>query len=70
MPLRDEINRKINKLDELAKFIAKQKNSQEWLDVILDEAYSGESVSQLLNRHKFKADANLIYRFRKNHARG
>jgi len=69
MALRDEINRKVNKLEELSKFIAKQKNSQEWLDVIMDESYSGYAVSVLLNKHKFDADANLIYRFRKSHAR-
>ena len=68
MALRDEIKAKINKLEELDKFLAKQKNSAEWLNLILDQSYSGSAVADLLIKHEFKADANLIYRYRKRHA--
>jgi hypothetical protein len=70
MALRDEIKRKINKLEELDKFIASQKNGKEWLEVILDESFSGYAVAELLIKHKFKADANLVFRYRKRHAQG
>ena len=68
MALRDEISPKINRLDELEIWLKKQSNRKEWTDIIFDEQYSSGAVAKLLTKHGFKADWNLVYRFRARHA--
>jgi hypothetical protein len=68
MALRDEISPKINRLDELEVWLKKQSNRKEWTDIIFDTQYSSGSVAKLLTKHGFKADWNLVYRFRERHA--
>lgn len=68
MALRDEINPKGNKLAELEEWISKRPNKKEWLDVVLDEAFSNQAVAALLAKHGFKTDWNVVYRFRMRRA--
>ena len=68
MALRDEISPKINRLDELEVWLKKQSNRKEWSDIIFDVQYSSGAVAKLLTKHGFKADWNLVYRFRSRHA--
>ncbi len=67
MALRDEISPKINRLDELDAWLKKQSNRKEWADIIFDVQYSSGAVAKLLTKHGFKADWNLVYRFRVRH---
>jgi hypothetical protein len=68
MALRDQISPKVNRLAELDAWIKKQANRKEWLDIIHDQAYSSQAVATLLTKHGFKADWNIVYRFRMRNA--
>jgi hypothetical protein len=67
MALRDEIRIKQNRLADLTIWLDAQPNGEEWYEVIYDQQYSSAAVAGLLTKHGFKADANLIARFRNKH---
>jgi hypothetical protein len=67
MALRDEIKIKQNRLADLTIWLDAQPNGEEWYEVIYDQQYSSQAVAGLLTKHGFKADANLIARFRNKH---
>jgi hypothetical protein len=67
MALRDEIRIKQNRLAELTIWLDAQPNGEEWYEIIYDQQYSSQAVAGLLTKHGFKADANLIARFRNKH---
>jgi hypothetical protein len=67
MALRDEIRIKQNRLADLTIWLDAQPNGEEWYEVIYDQQYSSQAVAGLLTKHGFKADANLIARFRNKH---
>jgi hypothetical protein len=67
MALRDEIRIKQNRLADLTIWLDAQPNGEEWYDIIYDQQYSCQAVAGLLTKHGFKADANLIARFRNKH---
>jgi len=67
MALRDEIRIKQNRLADLTVWLDAQPNGEEWYEVIYDQQYSSQAVAGLLTKHGFKADANLIARFRNKH---
>ena len=67
MALRDEIKTKQNRLADLTVWLDAQLNGEEWYEIIYDQQYSSAAVATLLNKHGFKADANLIARFRAKH---
>jgi hypothetical protein len=67
MALRDEIQPKINKLAELAKWLDDQPNGEEWYELIYDEQYSNQAVAALLKKHGFVCDFNVVHRFRAKH---
>jgi hypothetical protein len=67
MALRDEIKIKQNKLHDISVWIDAQANGQEWYDIIYDMQYSSAAVASLFCKHGFKADPNLIARFRAKH---
>jgi hypothetical protein len=67
MALRDEIKTKPNRVAELAVWLDAQPNGEEWYEIIYDQQYSSKAVAGLLTKHGFKADANLIARFRAKH---
>ena len=67
MALRDEIKIKQNRIADLAVWLDSQPNGEEWYEIIYDQQYSSAAVATLLNKHNFKADANLIARFRAKH---
>jgi hypothetical protein len=67
MALRDEIRIKQNRLADLTVWLDAQPNGEEWYEVIYDQQYSSAAVAGLLTKHGFKADANLIARFRNKH---
>jgi hypothetical protein len=67
MALRDEIRIKQNRLADLTVWLDAQPNGEEWYEIIYDQQYSSQAVAGLLTKHGFKADANLIARFRNKH---
>ena len=67
MALRDEIRIKQNRLADLTVWLDAQPNGEEWYEIIYDQQYSSQAVAGLLIKHGFKADANLIARFRNKH---
>ena len=67
MALRDEIRIKQNRLADLTIWLDAQPNGEEWYEIIYDQQYSSQAVAGLLTKHGFKADANLIARFRNKH---
>jgi hypothetical protein len=67
MALRDEIRQKTDKLGALAAWIDAQKNADEWYEIIVDINYSAGAIQQLLKRHGFITDTNVIYRLRQRH---
>jgi hypothetical protein len=67
MALRDEIRIKQNRLADLTVWLDAQPNGEEWYELIYDQQYSSQAVAGLLTKHGFKADANLIARFRNKH---
>jgi hypothetical protein len=67
MALRDEIRIKQNRLADLTIWLDAQPNGEEWYELIYDQQYSSQAVAGLLTKHGFKADANLIARFRNKH---
>ena len=67
MALRDEIRIKQNRLADLTIWLDAQPNGEDWYEVIYDQQYSSQAVAGLLTKHGFKADANLIARFRNKH---
>ena len=67
MALRDEIRIKQNRLADLTIWLDAQPNGEEWYEIIYDQQYSSQAVAALLTKHGFKADANLIARFRNKH---
>jgi hypothetical protein len=67
MALRDEIRIKQNRLADLTVWLDAQPNGEEWYELIYDQQYSSAAVAGLLTKHGFKADANLIARFRNKH---
>lgn len=67
MALRDEIRIKQNRLADLTVWLDAQANGEEWYEIIYDQQYSSQAVAGLLTKHGFKADANLIARFRNKH---
>ena len=67
MALRDEIRIKQNRLADLSVWLDAQPNGEEWYEIIYDQQYSSQAVAGLLTKHGFKADANLIARFRNKH---
>ena len=67
MALRDEIKVKPNRVADLAVWLDAQANGEEWYELIYDQQYSSAAVATLLTKHGFKADANLIARFRNKH---
>ena len=67
MALRDEIKIKQNRMADLTVWLDAQPNGEEWYDIIYDQQYSSQAVAGLLTKHGFKADANLIARFRNKH---
>ena len=67
MALRDEIRIKQNRLADLTVWLNAQPNGEEWYEIIYDQQYSSQAVAGLLTKHGFKADANLIARFRNKH---
>ena len=67
MALRDEIRIKQNRLADLTVWLDAQSNGEEWYEIIYDQQYSSQAVAGLLTKHGFKADANLIARFRNKH---
>ena len=68
MSLRDEIKPKVNKLAELEAFVDSQPNRDEWLEVIFDKQFSTYAIAELLGKHGFKCDWNVVFRFRGRHA--
>jgi hypothetical protein len=54
-------------LADLTIWLDAQPNGEEWYEVIYDQQYSSAAVAGLLTKHGFKADANLIARFRNKH---
>ena len=67
MALRDEIRIKQNRLADLTVWLDAQPNGEEWYEIIYDQQYSSQAIAGLLTKHGFKADANLIARFRNKH---
>jgi hypothetical protein len=67
MALRDQIKIKQNRLHDLSVWIDAQANGEEWYDIVYDQQYSSNAVATLLCKHGFKADPNLIARFRAKH---
>ena len=67
MALRDEIRIKQNRLADLTIWLDAQPNGEEWYEIIYDQQYSSQAIAGLLTKHGFKADANLIARFRNKH---
>ena len=67
MALRDEIRIKQNRLADLTVWLDAQPNGEEWYEIIYDQQYNSQAVAGLLTKHGFKADANLIARFRNKH---
>lgn len=67
MALRDEIRIKQNRLADLTVWLDAQPNGEEWYEIIYDQQYSSQAVAGLLTKHGFKADSNLIARFRTKH---
>lgn len=68
MALRDEINPKVNKINELDQWLKKQPNRKEWLSIMSDESYSSQAICTLLKKHGFECDWNVVYRYRIKHA--
>ena len=64
MGLRDEITKKVNRLEDLEQWLEKQKNKAEWYDIIDDLGYSNHAIAKLLEKHGFQADHNHVYRLR------
>lgn len=69
MALRDEIKVKQNKLADLQEWVDARPNRDEWLEIILNTEYSMYAVAALLNKHGFRCDHNVVFRFRKKNAR-
>ena len=67
MALRDEIQPKINKLADLAKWLDNQPNGEEWYELIYDQQYSNQAIASLLQKHGFECDFNVVHRFRQKH---
>lgn len=67
MGLRDEIQPKKNRLEELHTWLDQQPNKDEWLDVISDRQFSSHAVAKLLEKHGFKCDHNTVHRMRTKH---
>jgi hypothetical protein len=67
MGLRDEIQPKLNKVADLAKWLDDQPNGEEWYDLIYDQQYSSQAIASLLAKHGFKCDFNVVHRFRAKH---
>ena len=66
MALRDELPAKTNQLNEIDKFLAKQKNLQEWLDILNQpDKYSNQAVADLFAKYKLRVTFNAVYRWRK-----
>ena len=67
MALRDQIKIKQNRLHDLSVWIDAQANGEEWYEIVYDQQYSCNAVATLFCKHGFKADPNLIARFRAKH---
>jgi hypothetical protein len=67
MALRDQIKIKQNRLHDLSVWIDAQANGEEWYEIVYDQQYSCNAVATLCCKHGFKADPNLIARFRAKH---
>ena len=66
MALRDELPAKTNQLNEIDKFLAKQKNKAEWIEILSQpDKFSNQAVADLLGKYKLKVTFNAVYRWRK-----
>ena len=66
MALRDELPSKTNQLNEIDKFLAKQKNKAEWIEILSQpDKFSNQAVADLLGKYKLKVTFNAVYRWRK-----
>jgi hypothetical protein len=54
-------------LHDLSVWIDAQANGEEWYEIVYDQQYSSNAVATLFCKHGFKADPNLIARFRAKH---
>jgi hypothetical protein len=70
MALRDELPRKSNQVTEIDAFLAKQKNKQEWLEILSQpDKYSNQAVADLFAKYKLKVSFNAVYRWRRRNVR-